>query len=114
MPGGANIYYLDFAPGTEVPTHRTPSTDYVIVVKGTLTVLSPSGPFNVVYGKGSYTEIAETIAREGVVVVQRGAMHAWANRIEEWIRLIGIVLGATPSQVDVAGGKQELGEKWLQ
>ena len=42
----------------------------MIVLKGTLTVLAPSGPFDVANGKGSYTEVAESIAHEGDVVVQ--------------------------------------------
>lgn len=51
-------------------------TDYVIVLKDTVTVLSPPAPFDVADGKGLYTELAETVAHEGDVVVQRGAMHA--------------------------------------
>lgn len=120
IPGGANIFYLDFAPGAQNPMvrftflscllsflrtyirknnnspllrpallgdlivddgeqtqHRTSSTDYVVVIKGTLTVLAPPPePFDVTDdGKGSYAEMAETVAREGDIVVQRGSMH---------------------------------------
>lgn len=123
MPGGANIYYLDFAPGAQNPMvrlhgptfskttsrslslsdtnidqlvplfrfvyfgpwnvdeggqqHRTLSTDYVVVIKGTLTVLAPPPEsFDVTEdGKGSYTEMVEAVAREGDIVVQRGSLH---------------------------------------
>lgn len=56
--------------------HRTPSTDYVIVLRGELTVVTPPTPFDVVDGKGSYTKTEETVARAGDVVVQKGCMHA--------------------------------------
>lgn len=49
--------------------HRTPSTDYVIVLNGELTVATPPAAFDVVDGKGSYEKVEETIARAGDVVV---------------------------------------------
>ncbi|KAJ9155339.1 hypothetical protein NKR23_g2089 [Pleurostoma richardsiae] len=115
LPGGANIYYLDFAPDSEVPMHRTTSTDYVIIVEGTLTVLSPTGPFNVVDGKGTY-QVSETVCRAGDVVTQRGSMHAWANRTDKWVRLICVVLAASPARVDVEGEGEtkQFEERWLQ
>ena len=103
LPGGANIYYLDLAPHSDSPMvsieppspttahktrdnrltgvvlplqHRTPSTDYVIVLRGELTVVTPAAAFDVVDGKGSYGKVEETVARAGDVVVQRGSMHA--------------------------------------
>ncbi|POS70384.1 hypothetical protein DHEL01_v211221 [Diaporthe helianthi] len=114
VPGGANIYYLDLAPHSESPMHRTPSTDYVIVLNGELTVATPPAAFDVVDGRGSYGKVEETVARAGDVVIQRGCMHALANRTGDWVRLIGIVLGAEPVKVEVAGEKRELGEAWLQ
>ncbi|KAK2605423.1 hypothetical protein N8I77_008260 [Diaporthe amygdali] len=114
MPGGANIYYLDLAPNTDSAMHRTPSTDYVIVLHGELTVVTPPAAFDVVDGKGSYAKVEETVARAGDVVVQRGCMHALANRTGEWVRLMGIVLAAEPVKVEAAGETKELGELWLQ
>lgn len=57
--------------------HRTLSTDYVVVMKGTLTVLAPPpAPFDVTdKGKATYAETVEAVAREGDVVVQRGSLH---------------------------------------
>lgn len=60
----------------DIPQHRTPSTDYVIVLRGELTVVTPPAAFDVVEGKGSYSKTEETIARAGDVVVQRGCMHS--------------------------------------
>lgn len=56
--------------------HRTVSTDYVVVQEGTLTLLTPEGPFNVADGKGTYSKVRETVCKPGDVIAQRGAMHA--------------------------------------
>ncbi|KAL1855827.1 hypothetical protein Daus18300_010901 [Diaporthe australafricana] len=114
MPGGASISYLDMAPKSDIPMHRTPSTDYVIVLSGEVTVVTPPAAFDVVDGKGSYAEVEETVARAGDVVVQRECMHALANRTGEWVRLISVVLAAEPVKIGVAGEARELGESWLQ
>lgn len=37
-----------------------------------------------------------------------------ANRSEDWVRLICVVLAAEPVKVEVAGEAKELGEAWLQ
>ncbi|KAI3391574.1 hypothetical protein diail_7066 [Diaporthe ilicicola] len=114
MPGGATIYYLDLAPNSYTPMHRTPSTDYVVVLSGEITVVTPPAGFDVVDGKGSYARVEQTLARAGDVIVQRGSMHALANRTGEWVRLIGVVLAAEPVKIEVAGETKELGELWLQ
>ncbi|KAI1077436.1 hypothetical protein F5B20DRAFT_583147 [Whalleya microplaca] len=76
MPGGANIYYLDVAPNTEGTMHRTTSQDYLVVLQGTLSLLTPSDPFEVVDGRGTYGELTETLCQPGEVVIQRGMIHA--------------------------------------
>lgn len=76
MPGGLNMYYLDVAPNTEGVMHRTTSTDYLVVLQGSLSLLTPPDPFNVVDGQGTYSELTETICQPGDVVLQRGIMHA--------------------------------------
>ncbi|KAH8886402.1 cupin 2 [Thozetella sp. PMI_491] len=116
LPGGANIYYLDLAPQMTSPMHRTPSTDYLVLLNGTATLLTPPAAFNVADGKGTYDEVQETVIHPGEVVVQRGAMHAWANRTDEWVRFLGVVLDAKPQQVEIGEGKvtEPLAESWLQ
>lgn len=76
MPGGLNMYYLDVAPKTEGVMHRTTSTDYLVVLRGNLTLLTPPNPFDIVEGQGTYDEPVETLCKPGDVVLQRGIMHA--------------------------------------
>ncbi|KAG6365460.1 hypothetical protein INS49_007071 [Diaporthe citri] len=123
LPGGANIYYLDLTPHSDSPmrritpltappdNHRTPSTDHVIVLRGELTVVTPPVAFDVVDGKGSYTKVGG----DGCTGWRRGGPEGvLANRSEDSVRLIGIVLAAEPVKIEVAGEAKELGESWLQ
>lgn len=73
MPNGLNMYYLDVAPNTEGVMHRTTSTDYLIVLQGTLSLLTPRESFDTESG---YGEPKETLCHPGDTVVQRGIMHA--------------------------------------
>ncbi|KAK7457574.1 hypothetical protein Landi51_01707 [Colletotrichum acutatum] len=114
LPGGVNIYFLDLAPGYTTPMHRTPSVDYVAVNQGTPILITPKTAFSANDGKADYEETVESLLRPGDVAVQRGAMHAWANRTNEWVRMIGMVVDAKPSEVTIDGKKLELGERWLQ
>ncbi|KAI1334654.1 hypothetical protein F5Y15DRAFT_420585 [Xylariaceae sp. FL0016] len=72
MPGGVNMYYLDLEPKSDGTMHRTTSTDYLVVVSGTLSLMTPPKAFQ---GK-DYGEPVKTLCRPGEVVVQRGMMHA--------------------------------------
>ncbi|KAI4865189.1 hypothetical protein F4820DRAFT_448268 [Hypoxylon rubiginosum] len=83
LPGGLNLYYLDIAPKTEGVMHRTTSTDYLVVVRGTLSLLTPPNPFDIVDRQGTYDEPLETSCKPGDVVLQRGIMHALSNRTDE-------------------------------
>ncbi|KAK1622664.1 hypothetical protein BDP81DRAFT_386002 [Colletotrichum phormii] len=114
LPGGVNVYFLDLAPGFTTPMHRTPSVDYVAVNQGTPTLITPKTAFSAEDGKADYEETTESLLRPGDVAVQRGAMHAWANRTDEWVRMIGMVIDAKPSESVLDGKQLELGEKWLQ
>jgi quercetin dioxygenase-like cupin family protein len=74
-------------PGAEPRMHRTNSLDYAIVLAGEVDL-----------------ELDDSVVRlsAGDTVVQRGAIHNWANRSTE-VCLIGIVLiSADPAK---AGGK---------
>ncbi|KZZ98372.1 RmlC-like jelly roll fold protein [Moelleriella libera RCEF 2490] len=75
-PGGINAYFLDLAPGFTTPMHRTVSTDFLLVHRGTATVITPEGPYNVFDGKADYASVTETTCTEGEVIIQRGQMHA--------------------------------------
>ncbi|OHE92468.1 hypothetical protein CORC01_12259 [Colletotrichum orchidophilum] len=114
LPGGVNLYFLDLAPGYTTPMHRTVSVDYVAVSQGTRTLITPKTAFSAENNKADYKDTIESLLRPGDVAVQRGAMHAWANRTDEWVRMIGIVVDAKPSEIVIGGKQLELGEKWLQ
>jgi hypothetical protein len=57
--------------------HRTTSVDYLVVIQGNLSLMTPgSAPFSVKDGKGTYGEPVETVCRPGEVILQRGMVHA--------------------------------------
>ncbi|KAI1655898.1 hypothetical protein F4813DRAFT_148379 [Daldinia decipiens] len=121
LPGGLNMYYLDIAPNMEGVVHRTTSTDYLVVLSGTLSLITPPGPFDVVNGRGTYGELVETLCKPGDVVVQRGIMHALSNRTNDWVRVIGMVVASETNRVPIVGSGHGdppkttvLSDEWLQ
>lgn len=77
LPGGLNMYYIDIAPKTDGALHRTTSTDYLVVLKGQLSLITPKPEaYSVKDGKATFDEAVETVAYPGDVVAQRGPMHA--------------------------------------
>ncbi len=36
----------------------------------------------------------ETVVKQGEMVVQRGTIHAWINRTDQWCRLLCVMLDA--------------------
>jgi len=56
--------------------HRTVSSDYVVIISGSPTYISPEEAFNVVDGKGTYGNVRETVCKAGDVVSQRGSAHS--------------------------------------
>jgi len=78
IPGGLNMYYIDMAPKTEGVMHRTTSTDFLVVLSGQLSLMTPSNqPYHVDSGKATYSEPVETVCHTGDVIAQRGIMHAY-------------------------------------
>ncbi|KAI0119803.1 hypothetical protein F4814DRAFT_447622 [Daldinia grandis] len=121
LPGGLNMYYLDIAPNTEGVVHRTTSMDYLVVLSGTLSLITPPDSFDVVNGRGTYGELVETLCKPGDVVLQRGIMHALSNRTSEWVRVIVMVVASETNRVPTVGsghGDQSkttvLNDEWLQ
>ncbi|RYO76790.1 hypothetical protein DL766_006390 [Monosporascus sp. MC13-8B] len=121
LPGGLNVYYLDLAPNTEGTMHRTTSTDYLVIVEGTLSLMTPpQEPYTVNDGKATYGEPVETLCQPGEVVLQRGMMHALSNRTDKWARILVVVADSEPNRVPIEPrepGAQEdsriLGDAWL-
>ncbi|KAI1392612.1 uncharacterized protein F4822DRAFT_134037 [Hypoxylon trugodes] len=121
LPGGLNMYYLDIPPKSEGAMHRTTSTDYLVVLQGTLSLITPPKPFDVVDGRGTYGETIETTCKPGDVVYQRGIMHALSNRTDEWVRVIAMVVGSEDNRVPIVGSSASaqvenavLNDAWLQ
>lgn len=76
---------IDYAPGVELPMHRTNSLDYGVVLEGENTLIlgdAETGP--------------RRVMKRGDVSVQRATDHAWKNnRSTEWARILYILLDAT-------------------
>ncbi|KAF2399156.1 hypothetical protein EJ06DRAFT_531478 [Trichodelitschia bisporula] len=77
---GPAIRYVDYAPGTYVPMHRTVSVDYGVVVAGTVELELDGGE--------------KRTAHVGDMVVQRGTKHSWRNVGEGWARMLYVMLPA--------------------
>ncbi|KAI1816102.1 hypothetical protein GGS20DRAFT_260639 [Poronia punctata] len=119
LPNGLNMYYLDIAPKSEGVMHRTTSSDYLIVLQGTLTLLTPEIPWSEETG---YGVPKETHCGPGEVVLQRGIMHALSNRTDQWVRLFAVVADSEPNRVPVVDSSRPseeeeefrvLGDAWL-
>ncbi len=59
--------------------HRTPTTDYIVMLSGEVTLMLEAG---------------ERPVRPGDVVVQRGTSHAWVNRGSEPAVFVAVMLDA--------------------
>jgi mannose-6-phosphate isomerase-like protein (cupin superfamily) len=75
VPGLAELFDPD-DPGM----HRTPTVDYVIVLEGEVWLELEGGE--------------ETLVRQGDVVVQGGARHAWRNKSDAPATLATVMIGA--------------------
>ncbi|OBT94416.2 hypothetical protein VE01_07681 [Pseudogymnoascus verrucosus] len=111
LPGGANIYYLDIAPGYSTSIHRTTSVDYMVFQTGEVVYLTPDEAFNPETGKGRFVE---TLCKAGDILIQRATLHGWANRTDEWVRILCVVLDAKSPSTDIQGGnaRHQLSEVW--
>jgi quercetin dioxygenase-like cupin family protein len=84
-PGGSVLRVVDMPPGMRSPMHRTLSVDYGIVLDGEVDMELDSG------------ECAHL--QRGDVVVQRGTIHAWANRSAHMARMIFVLVAADPIHI---------------
>ncbi|KAK8022020.1 hypothetical protein PG993_012787 [Apiospora rasikravindrae] len=91
---GMGIHYIDVAPNTEGVMRRTTSADYLVVLQGTLSLMTPGeAPYAIQDGKPSYGEPVRTECHPGEVVL--------SNYTSSWVRLLGIVLDAKPNRVPI-------------
>jgi quercetin dioxygenase-like cupin family protein len=78
---GAMVRFTEMAPGGESPMHRTETLDVGVVLDGETWLLLDDG--------------SETRVGPGDAVVQRGTMHAWANRSDRPVRMVFVHIDAT-------------------
>ncbi|KEF60636.1 uncharacterized protein A1O9_02197 [Exophiala aquamarina CBS 119918] len=85
--GGSVMRIVDFPPHSTGRFHRTISQDYIVVLKGIVSLTLDDG--------------SKTPVAEGGVVVQRATMHGWDNDTNEWTRILCVL---TPSNNPVVNG----------
>jgi naringenin degradation protein FdeH len=78
---GVMIRYTEMAPGAESPMHRTETLDVGIVLEGETWLLLDDG--------------SETRVGPGDAVVQRATNHAWANRSDQPVRMVFVLVDGT-------------------
>lgn len=84
--GGSGFAICQFPPGTEAYMHATDTIDYLVVLKGQVTLVLETGEATV--GPGDF-------------VVDRGVMHGWRNAFDEPCVCAVVNLPAEP----VGGGR---------
>jgi naringenin degradation protein FdeH len=91
---GVMIRYTEMAPGAQSPMHRTETLDVGIVLEGETWLLLDDG--------------SETRVGPGDAVVQRATNHAWANRSDQPVRMVFVLVdGALSDDVRAAAGPLE-------
>ncbi|KAH8820821.1 cupin domain-containing protein [Xylogone sp. PMI_703] len=90
ISNGTVLRFVDIAPGTTSPMHRTVSLDYGVVLEGTIELVLDSG--------------VTRIMNRGDVCVQRGTAHAWRNISTDgkWARMMYVL---QPMEKVEIGGK---------
>src|SRR4051795_8678731 len=97
---GVMVRFTEMAPGAESPMHRTETVDVGVVVDGETWLLLDDG--------------SETRVGPGDAVVQRGTMHAWANRSDQPVRMLFVLIdGALSEDVRATIGPLELFDQVL-
>jgi quercetin dioxygenase-like cupin family protein len=97
---GVTVRYTEQGPGAESPMHRTETLDVGIVLEGETWLLLDDG--------------SETRVGPGDAVVQRGTMHAWANRSERPVRMVFVLIdGRIDADLREAAGPLEFFDQVL-
>jgi len=86
ISNGTVVRYVDMAPNSISPMHKTVSIDYGIVLEGTIELVLDSGETK--------------IMRRGDVCVQRATNHAWRNITEGngWSRMVFVLVTAEKTE----------------
>ena len=98
---GVMVRYTEQGPAAESPMHRTETVDVGVVLDGETWLLLDDG--------------SETRVGPGDAVVQRGTMHAWANRSDRPVRMVFVLIdGAITDELRSALGPLELFDQVLE
>jgi quercetin dioxygenase-like cupin family protein len=87
---GSRFTIMEFHPGNEANLHRTDTVDYVICLAGEIDMFLDDTRF--------------ITLRAGDVLIQRGTLHAWANRSDKPCRLAVVLLDAVPKREGSVSG----------
>jgi quercetin dioxygenase-like cupin family protein len=82
--GGSLVRISEFIPGEtdgDPWMHMTETIDYAIILEGEVVLITDTG---------------ETVVRQGDVVVQQGANHAWQNRSGKLCRMAVVMIDSGP------------------
>lgn len=79
--GGSLCTVLDYPPGMTTFMHATDTLDYIVVIRGEVTIV---------------TETGEAKCRPGDIIVDRGILHAWRNDTSEVATIAVIIVPAHP------------------
>jgi quercetin dioxygenase-like cupin family protein len=91
---GMGVRFTEMAPGAESPMHRTETVDVGVVLEGETWLLLDDG--------------SETRVGTGDAVVQRGTNHAWANRSDQPVRMLFVMVdGRINDELRTAAGPFE-------
>jgi quercetin dioxygenase-like cupin family protein len=98
--GGVMVRFTEMAPGASAPMHRTETVDVGVVLEGETWLLLDDG--------------SETRMGVGDAVVQRGTNHAWANRSDDPVRMVFVLIdGAITDDFRAAAGPFEFFDQVL-
>lgn len=99
--GGLIVRFTEMAPGAESPMHRTETLDVGVVLEGETWLLLDDG--------------SETRVGVGDAVVQRGTNHAWANRSDDPVRMVFVLIdGEISDELRTATGPLEFFDQVLE
>lgn len=86
---GTVLCTSDVPPKYTSAVHRTATLDYMVVLKGKIVLRVDEGK--------------EVTIKEGEIAINRGNMHAWVNKSDQWCRLLFVMMPA--EKVVLQGGK---------
>ncbi|RDW75212.1 hypothetical protein BP6252_06354 [Coleophoma cylindrospora] len=89
---GTVLRFVDMAPNTISPMHKTISVDYGVVLEGPVELVLDSGETK--------------LMQKGDVCVQRATNHAWRNPNDFWVRMMYVLISAEKEE----GMQEDLGD----